>query len=418
MAEENPREVPLWAERLREERRKRAWPQKKLVAQLFKAAGQDVALPMPESVLRRIKDHEAGRNLPKDPYPILYCRVYGLSERDLFLDSAPESRRSPDEILATLLPQPGEPLAARFTHRNRRRVGASTVNDLSARVHGLRLADDVLSGDDLIGPAFRELDDVVHLYRDSTHSDDVGRALLVIIGEYAQIAGWIASDAAQHDLAARTYRLGIEAAREAGDEVLESNLTGSLAYQIANVGDPAEGVALARAALHVLGPHAPGRARALAWDRVAWAHVRTGDGPATMRALGEAGSALAGDRGNGNPAYLYWVNAGELQVMEARAYTELRRPLRAIPLLVDVLNRYDTTHTREFSLYLSWLAVALADANEPEEAVRAARRMLDLSADVASKRAAHRTRVVLKRLAQYRDVPPVQELLNEYRYSA
>ena len=42
--------------------------------------------------------------------------------------------------------------------------------------------------------------------------------------------------------------------------------------------------------------------------------------------------------------------------------------MRAIPILTDVLSGYDATHARELALYLSWLAIAWADANEPEEA--------------------------------------------------
>ncbi|WP_326644937.1 transcriptional regulator [Nonomuraea fuscirosea] len=277
------------------------------------------------------------------------------------------ARQLHDEVLTAILPE-RNPLVARAG----RRIGRSTVEDLAARVHGMRLADDVLGGEDLIGPAFRELDGVVRTYREAAYPEEVGRALLTVIGEAAQIAGWIASDAGRHEQAERTYRFGVSAAREAGDATLESNLIGSLAYQVANAGDPADSVALALAAVEAAGPHGPARSRALAWDRLAWAHTRDGDAQAAMRALGEARDALALTRGRDEPAYLYWVDPGELRVMQARVYTELRRPLRAVPLLTDVLSRYDTTHARELALYLSWLAVALADANEPEEAARQA----------------------------------------------
>ncbi|TXK43288.1 hypothetical protein [Nonomuraea sp. C10] len=70
-----------------------------------------------------------------------------------------------------------------------------------------------------------------------------------------------------------------------------------------------------------------------------------------MRALEEARAALEQRSGEDEPPYLYWVDASELQIMEARAYTELRRPLRAVPLLTDVLDRYDATHARELALY-------------------------------------------------------------------
>ncbi|MFC9285346.1 hypothetical protein [Streptomyces sp. NPDC057052] len=231
----------------------------------------------------------------------------------------------------------------------------------------------------------------------------------------AQIAGWIASDAGQHDEAERIYRLGISAARQAEDHTLAGNIAGSLAYQLSNNGRQLEGLTLAQAALHDAGNDAPPKARALYWDRVAWAHTQAGETQPAMRALGEAGQALSEDReGTESPAYLYWVDAGELKVMESRVYTELKRPLRAVPLLREVLSGYDATHTREIALYLSWLAVALADANEPEESAAVAERVIRLASEIPSERTAERVRVILSRLQEFSDVPEVSALLTEH----
>jgi hypothetical protein len=115
------------------------------------------------------------------------------------------------------------------------------------------------------------------------------------------------------------------------------------------------------------------------------------------------------------PDWAYWVSDDELGVMDARVYTELHRPLRAVPLLTEILSRYDTTHTRELALYLSWSAVALTDANELEEAARTASRMLDLAEDFPSERTAERGRVVLAKLEPYRqDVSDVRDLLDRH----
>lgn len=240
--------------------------------------------------------------------------------------------------------------------------------------------------------------------------------MLAQIGELAQIAGWIASDAGQHEEAERIYRLGLSAATQAENRTLAGNLAGSLAYQLSNIGREVEGMQLAHAALDGATSEAPPKARALYFDRVAWAHTKVGrpeDAQQAMRALGEASEALAEDsEGIESPAYLYWVDAGELRVMESRVYTELRRPLRAVPLLREVLEEYDATHTREIALYLSWLAVAYADANEPEEAAGVAQRMLVLAADIASERTAERGRIVLSRLAEFADVPEVCAVLD------
>ncbi|MEU6240394.1 helix-turn-helix domain-containing protein [Streptomyces sp. NPDC047024] len=314
--------------------------------------------------------------------------------------------------LADLLPDADalEPLTAPCG----RRIGATTVEALAARVHGLRLADDVLSGGDLIAPAFRELRAAVRLYRESEHSEDTGRDLLVQIGELGQIAGWIASDAGRGENAERAYRLGISAARQAGDAVLVAQLAGSLGYHLTNSGRRREGLELAKAAVAKAGPDAPATTRALFLDRVAWAHTRTGETQPALRALGEAHAALDITDDAPAPSWAYWVNREELEVMDARVFTELRRPLRAVPLLQDVLGRYDATHAREVALYRSWLAVALADANEPEQAAEEARRVIDTSGDLSSERTAERARTVLHRLKEYEDVPEAREVLADY----
>jgi transcriptional regulator with XRE-family HTH domain len=316
--------------------------------------------------------------------------------------------------LAQLLP-PGDPLAPLHA-RTGRRIGADTVDGIAGRVHALRLADDVLSGGDLIAPAFRELSGAVALHRESTYSEETGRSLLLQIGELAQITGWIASDAGRLDDAERAYQLGISAARQAGDGPLVANLAGSLAYQWSNSGREQDGVDLAQAAVVEAGEDAPAKTRALFFDRVAWAHTKLGrpHAQAAMRALGEAHDALTLQAGGEAPLWAYWVSREELEVMDARVFTELHKPLRAVPLLTDVLVRYDATHARELALYRSWLAVALADANEPEQAAAEALRVIELSGDLASDRTASRTRVVLERLREYDDVPEVHTVLAEH----
>ncbi len=359
---------------------------------------------------------ETGKRTPREWLPFIAAAL-GVPVEALREPLKPAEPPLP--TLADFLPE-GDPLSL-LQGRTGRRIGMGQVDDLQQRVHGLRLADDVLAGGDLIRPALRELRSAVKLYREGTHTSEVGRQLLRQIGELAQIAGWIASDAGQHQEAERIYRLGISAARQAEDHTLAGNIAGSLAYQFSNTGREAEGVTLAQAALNDAGPDAPPKARALYLDRVAWAHTKLGGvehGQQAMRALGEAGQALSEDsEGTESPAWLYWVDAGELRVMEARVFTEIHRPLRAVPLLREVLSGYDATHTRELALYLSWLAVALADGGEPEESAAVAERVISLGADASSERVAERVRVILRRLREYADVPEVAALLADHQHT-
>ncbi|MFC0847116.1 helix-turn-helix transcriptional regulator [Streptomyces noboritoensis] len=389
---------------IRRERDRCGWSQARLAREVCRVAGVQG-----EPVGRQeVSRWETGKRKPREWLPFIAAAL-GVPVGALTEPQKPAEPPLP--TLADYLPT-GDPLAP-LSARAGRRIGMGQVDDLQQRVHGLRLADDVLAGGDLIRPALRELRSAVKLYREGSHSGEVGRELLRQVGELAQIAGWIASDAGQYVEAESIYRLGLSAARQAEDDTLAGNLAGSLAYQLSNTGREVEGIQLARAALDGAGTDAPAKARALYLDRVAWAHTKAGQAQPAMRALGEASEALSQDsEGSEGPPYLYWVDSGELQVMESRVYTELRRPLRAVPLLRDVLDRYDATHTRELALYLSWLAIALADANEPEEAAATAERVITLSADVASERTAERVRVVLARLDDYRDVPEVRAVLD------
>ncbi|MFG3260344.1 helix-turn-helix domain-containing protein [Streptomyces sp. NPDC048172] len=322
--------------------------------------------------------------------------------------SQPSESREP--TLADFLPD-GDPLAPLKARRGRR-IGAQDVSDLAARVHGLRLADDVIGGRDTLPRALRELRSAVALYREGVHTDEVGRALLAEVAELAQIAGWIASDAGNHADAENAYRLGLSAAERAGDATLAGQLLSTLSYQVANVGEPREAVAMAHAAVERARTVAPPRARALFFDRLAWAHTKAGDVQPAIRALSEAHEALTTRAPEPDPSWLYWVSEDELEIMDARVFTELHRPLRAVPLLSRVLDRYDAAHARELALYLSWLAMAYADANEPGQAAAVAERMFAMSASVASARTDTRADAVRTRLTEYREVPEVRSVLS------
>ncbi|WP_248001413.1 transcriptional regulator [Streptomyces sp. RPA4-5] len=361
----------------------------------------------------RVAHGDQWKQKPREWLPVL-ATVLGVSREELEAATAVEEATAPPapRTVDDFLP-PGDPFA-QLVDGPGRRVGQSTVVDLTNRVHGLRLADDVVYGRDLIGRARRDLRSAVHLYRTTTHTEAVGRGLLRAIAELAQIVGWVASDAGEYAEAEKVYRLGLSAAQKAGDGTLAGQLLGTLAYQVANQGDPREAVDMAVAAVDAAGPDAPPRARALFLDRVAWAHTRADRPQEAIQALGKAHEALTDEHGADEPDWTYWVSVEELEVMDARVYTELHRPLRAVPLLSQVLDRYDTTHARELALYLSWLAVAYADANEPEEAAATTERMLALSTGGASERTADRARVVLKSLKPFRKVPEVAALLGEY----
>lgn len=97
--------------------------------------------------------------------------------------------------------------------------------------------------------------------------------------------------------------------------------------------------------------------------------------------------------------------------MTGRCWTELRRPLRSVPVLASALAAFPDEHARDKALYLSWLAEAYLTAGEVEQAAATTGRALELATGVASIRPRQRIDVVLGQLRPYGDVAEVQEVL-------
>jgi hypothetical protein len=92
-------------------------------------------------------------------------------------------------------------------------VGAILVDRLEARVIELRHLDDIIGGGDLFPVASKELAEVQGVVQSASYTDGIGRRLLTVVGELAQLAGWVASDAGRYAEAQRIYLDGVSAAQ-------------------------------------------------------------------------------------------------------------------------------------------------------------------------------------------------------------
>ncbi|MFF7754360.1 helix-turn-helix domain-containing protein [Streptomyces sp. NPDC007971] len=307
--------------------------------------------------------------------------------------------------LAASLPDALSPTASR-------RLGASTVARLRERTVRLRRLDDILGGGDTYRVYVAEYQATKRALRTGLYSDTVGRDLLALVSEQAQQAGWAAFDGGREREATALYRESRSAAEEAGAGDLARNALAFLSYQAAGA-DPRAAAAIAAHSCEAITTRTPATVRALLWERCAWAHAVAQDADATDRALTSARDALdAGDASEPQPDWSAWVDRAELDIMAGRCWTELRRPLRAVPALVRGLTGFDDAHARDKALYSTWLAEAYANAGEVEEAARVTARALELSDGVASARPRRRIEHVVSALAiEYAGVPAVAELV-------
>ncbi|MEU0485795.1 helix-turn-helix transcriptional regulator [Streptosporangium sp. NPDC006013] len=123
-------DLPVWAVRLRGERRSRDWSLKDMARHLVDAAGDHSRdhLPTRESLIRMIRSWEAGKHRPSEPYPQLFARAFGVDEADLF--GEPDAH--PRELSS--LSDEAIDLAAWIEKTN---VGNSTITMLDEATHCL-----------------------------------------------------------------------------------------------------------------------------------------------------------------------------------------------------------------------------------------------------------------------------------------
>ncbi|WP_157995841.1 helix-turn-helix domain-containing protein [Thermomonospora amylolytica] len=386
------------AARLKAERERRGWGQRKM-ARFLRDAVNDPQKPELPSFVTYVKRWESGKVPVTDSrYRTAYAAVFGMDENELF------GRR---EVIAAGVGMVGLLLTGHpVDHLTAgRRIGMSTVDRLRERAVRLRNLDDYLGGADTYRLYLAELEATQGLLNEGAAGETVRRELLALVAEQAQQAGWAAFDAGWHDIAAALYETARAAAVDADDAALEGN---SLAYRAYQMG--ADGADMATASYEIAA-EAPCRVRALLLERAAWAHAVAGRPAETDRLLGRATEALAADRGQA-PHWASWVDEVELQIMAGRCWTELHRPLRAVPALESALARYDDSHARDKALYLTWLGAAYLDGREIERACVAIGRAMELATGVASVRPRQRVRVLLGRMSPYRSTPEVADLMD------
>ncbi|MFD5788551.1 helix-turn-helix domain-containing protein [Streptomyces sp. NPDC127037] len=293
------------------------------------------------------------------------------------------------------------------------RITDTYVDRLRARTTRLRRLDDVLGGGDTYRVYHAEVQATKTLLRDRSFIGNARRQLTGLLAEQAQQAGWAAYDAGRLRDAVGLYEESRTAAQDAQDTDLYGNSLAFLAYAIE---DDRRAVAFAEESCATITPRTPSTVQALLYERLAWACAVDGRAVETERALEAARQALDGAQADEpQPDWAAWVDNDELDIMTGRCWTELRRPLRAVPVLTRALSRFTDDHARDKSLYLSWLADAYLTAGEAEAAAATTGRALDLAIGVASIRPRQRLAPLLDRLRVHADISEVRQVLDQAR---
>ncbi|MFD3848209.1 XRE family transcriptional regulator [Streptomyces microflavus] len=290
------------------------------------------------------------------------------------------------------------------------RITPSYVEELRARAARLRRLDIYLGGGDTYRVYLAEVQRTKSLLRGGVFTDDARQKATSLLAEQSQQAGWSAFDGGRAKEAVDLYEDSRSLAHEARDADLYGNALAFLAYKI-GADDRQAAVDVTEASCATITARTPSTVRALLHERHAWACAADGRIGSTERALEAAREALDTQDAEPQPDWAAWVDHTELDIMTGRCWTELRRPLRAVPVLTRALAQYSDDNARDKSLYLSWLAQAYLAADEVEVAAQHVSRAASLARGVASQRPVQRLVPLINHLRPHAGLPAVRELL-------
>lgn len=444
MTEVGDEGLPPWAARIRSERRMRGWSQKQLAAHMFQAAGKEITLPEFGSVLRRIKDHEAGKGRPKDPYPMVYCRVFDLSEAKLF--EAPESPlvvldESGNDSGAVTVTSPALPwiwepeLTANAIYDITRsdlmldrrqavmalaitaglplvdpiqrwlsktgsepattsqggRIGVDEVAQLEASTNVFRTWDDSHGGGLARKAVVGQLNEVADLLKDH-HPREITLRLFHVMAQLSKLAATMSWDCGMQTAAQKYYVLGLQAAKPAGDRPFGASILASMARQLLYLDRPQDALELVRLALDGVRTTATPRLRSMLHTREAWAYAKMGRPEAFRRATDAAEDAFMEVRSDDpDPEWITYFDAAELAGVTGGRYLELshqkgRYASDALTYISRACQLRQRSSMRSLALDQVGLAFAHLISGDLDEAVSVGSAATDTAGQVQSDR--------------------------------
>ncbi|MFC6085708.1 hypothetical protein [Sphaerisporangium aureirubrum] len=347
---------PAWAVRLRSERRRHGWSQKELVRRLIDAADERTRahLPSRESIARRVRTHEAGEHQPDDPYRMLYCRVFGLDETELFGGGSCDDDTESLELCRRAVASD---------------VGSETLDHLEMAVDELAVAYPGTPPAVLLERVRRHLSYVTRLLEGRKTLAE-HRRLLVAGGWLSLLAATCHIDLHQFSAGRARLRTASQLAAHAEHAEIAAWCLETEAWQVLTAGDHRRALSLAQAAQRVAPKNGSAYIQAAAQEGRAWA--RLGAARETRDSLDRVDRLVAPLRAPDRPEHHYRYDPAKSDAYTATTLSWLGDPA-AEPYARGVLERLESATDgpprprRAASARLD-LALALLAADQPDEA--------------------------------------------------
>ena len=343
-----------------------------------------------------VRRHEHGDNMPVPLYRQRYCQLFGATDQELGF--RPSTRPAGPSLAMNAGAQTG------CEHRGTVAAICIPVVEFgdveylqSVRDHIREIValDNVFGGADLVRLSTRFFRTLHNQLGAGAYDQKLERDLHAAAGELAEVVGWLAYDAEDHDLARRMNQESLYFTRLCGDKTTELLTVQNSSMHAASQGRPREALQLARSVLegdYQLSP----RLRGLFLMRKARALAQCEDESA-VELFPQIRSLFLDGVSDADPAWAWWVDERELLWHEAMAQRDLGMPQAVIQFERSALG-VPTNEIRSQYVHRSYLLQAQVENRSWAAAESTIREIVPLPAQVASTRAAVLLRNVLGHL--------------------
>lgn len=295
-----------------------------------------------------------------------------------------------------------------------RRAAPTLVAHIEARLDHLRHLDDEFGSGDLARYARSELALIVQLLKAGRLTGSAEDRAYGLAGEAARQVAWNMFDSGRHASAERFFETSLRASATAGDVVAGAYAMSFMAIQHYTAGNPHNAVGLLDAAEASVSGKATPRMRAMLAARKARALSKTNDTLGSARALDTARELLGRGPHDDDPPFLYWVGAGEVEMIAGSSALELNDPataLRCFNAAVKADYPGDVQYPRTHAIYLTRAAEAHLAMHDLDAAVEQARHAARCLGSVESARSSSTLAGLRGKLAAHTSNPAVRDFL-------
>ncbi|MFJ9749672.1 tetratricopeptide repeat protein [Streptomyces chartreusis] len=212
---------------------------------------------------------------------------------------------------------------------------------------------------------------------DTSYSEKVGTALFGAAAEISQLLAWTAYDVGNHRLAHRYLTSTLRLSQVIDDRMFGARILGNLSHQANYLGNHAQAIQLARAAVEGAKSRATPRALSNYSAMEARALSNAGDGIAAARAMKEAERHFERAATGEDPAWLGYFDEAELMGELCHCFRDLKMRREAVTQAQRAVDSTDPKYARTLGFCRMVLAQSQLLNGELEAAVTTASLAVD-----------------------------------------